>query len=113
MSARRPTPPALAALRKEARRIVREQDAAEEAEYQAWKASLKPSKDPEGDRRRQRILMAISGLSHAVDEFTEYTPDDVRWAIDTEFEHMRKPTTEKLRHALDRLKGYEPDGGAL
>ena len=81
---------------------------AADAEDREWLQSLGPVTDAAGDRRRQQIHMAIIAVDDATKQLDRYSADDVDWAIQTAFEHLRPAMTNQLRSALRRLQKVTP-----
>jgi hypothetical protein len=81
---------------------------AADAEDREWLDSLGPVTDAAGDRKRQQIHMAIIAVDDATKQLDRYTADDIDWAIQTAFEHLRPAMTNQLRSALRRLQKVTP-----
>lgn len=86
---------------------ARAHHAAERAEQQAWVKSLGPVTDPEGDRLRQRVHMACINLSRAMDRLEEFTPTEVRKALDTDIAHVSADNRAALARALETVRRYQ------
>ena len=81
---------------------------AADAEDREWLDSLGPVTDAAGDRKRQQIHMAIIAVDDATKQLDRYSADDIYWAIETAFEHLRPAMTNQLRSALRRLQKVTP-----
>jgi hypothetical protein len=84
------------------------QQRADDADEREWLDSLGPVTDAAGDRRRQQIHMAIIAVDDATKALDRYTADEIDWAIQTAFEHLRPAMTNQLRASMRRLRKVTP-----
>lgn len=79
------------------------------AEDGQWAADLRETagataESLANDRKRQQIRMDIRDVTDAVDHLARWTPDEVAWALETDFEHIRRDLTSRLDRALTVLE---------
>ena len=84
------------------------EEQAADAEEREWVQSLGPVTDAAGDRKRQKVHMAIIAVDDATKQLDRYSADEIDWAIQTAFEHLRPVMTNQLRSALRRLQKVTP-----
>ncbi len=92
-----------AAMRAAVRAEQRAQHLADDAAERVWVASLGEPVDPDGDRRRQLLHIAVIGLRVGATSLERVTAADLRWLLATAWPHVAAGVVADLRHVRDVL----------